>query len=146
METKTIGKEAGKAVKFFELKKRENGKEFYCNKENTPKWIRDMVMEAHDTIAPNDYVYDFIVDALYAFRVCETEEQAQERIEEIEPDMYNAELLAWVSNNLYFAEYVNDAVNEYGIKEFDLFKALQYGQQYQKQQIARVVLEALLAQ
>lgn len=145
--------EAKAILKGFKVSERvkagrdEAPQRFYHLKDNAPQCVKDLVYKAHkiDDVLPNDYIYEFIVEALQLFtesgavRMSELEED----INEIEPDVYNADLLRWVSDNLAFSAWVDEALSEYGAK--DLFQALQIGQQLQRQAIARSVLDSIIA-
>jgi len=111
----------------FELKTRDNGESFFYLKNDVSDEIVELVRECHFDILPNDTSYNLIV------RVIETLKDAIEYNEntelfdvEIEPDIYNNDLLRWISSNLYRAEFVDEAMTEYG--SANLFEALQTGQ------------------
>lgn len=147
-KTQTLSQLATQTLKHYEHQIRDTKKGFWSTKDNAPSWISDMNHKAHGDTLPNDYVYEFIVDALHLISQCETEEQMQDRINEIEADVYNGQLLAWVSDNLTFAEYVNEAVKEFGIynKDFDLYTVLAYGQKAHREEVAYSVLSSLKEQ
>lgn len=148
---KSISELASYVSSLFELRKRDNDTEFYTIKDNYQdsfykgqlEWVKDMVFKAHNDLLPNDYIYSFIVEALDVIAECETLKQAEEAPFEgyLEPDVYNGRLLAWVSDNLHFAWYVDNAMQEMDCK--DLFTALAYGQAECKKEVYFTVLEHL---
>ncbi|MFZ2886529.1 MAG: hypothetical protein WA021_01780 [Minisyncoccia bacterium] len=144
MNTKTdLQKLAKKVSEMFEIQYRlltPKEESFYCLKQKAPKWVKEMVQHAHGDMPPDDHKYDFIVEALNALADTDDWDEIQ-----LEPDVYNHDLLKWVSSNLTRAEYVNDAVTEFGLdtKDFDLFKVLGYGQYIEKQEVLSVVKDAL---
>lgn len=148
---KTIFELAEIMSKAFETRKRNDGKNFYCIKdeynihqENTEySWINNIIHDAHmvDDVMPNDYIYQFIRDAVDIISECETEEEIEERFFEIEADIYYADLFSWVSDNLNFSSYVDEAMQEFQLT--DLCSALQYGQQRHKEAIAFSVFNSL---
>lgn len=121
----TITQLAQEVLNNMELKTRDNGAEFYCLKNHDDyKWHVDLCREAHpDGIMPNDWVYATIYDSLQAIV-----EMDKENVEDIlgdaidngylEPDCYTSDLLNWVSDNLVFHSFCDDAIDEYGAKDF----------------------------
>ena len=136
----------------LEVRKRDNGEEFYYVKDEFDgydneeySWINDVIRTGHDNgeLLPNDCVYSIINDALSIICECETQEEAEERIySELEADIYNSNLLKWVASNLTFSYYVDEAMTEYGANT--LFDALSYGQKRFKEEIAFNVLNKLV--
>lgn len=81
------------------------GSGYLSLKDDAPGWVRDMVMDAHDGEAPNDWRYDRIVDIL-------------DVLYEFGPDgvvisdlcnVYTDDLLRWVADYLPRQGYVLDA-------------------------------------
>jgi hypothetical protein len=73
------------------------------------------------------------------------EDQARDALE---PDIYNADLLRWVSSHLERAGYVEDAADETGLnlKEAGgLFGLLQLGQKAEKDEILSQIVRAVEA-
>lgn len=138
----TIQDLANKMLEQFETKGREGGGTFQTLKDAAPDWMTDVCREAHDDFLPDDFIYSVIVDSLEALTNYDDESEARDSLE---PDIYNRDLLAWVSSNLHRAGYVNDAVSEgmVDLTSFDLFSALQAGQIQEKQVIFDGVVRAL---
>lgn len=144
--TKTIKELAQEVLNNMETKKRDNGDSFVCLKSHDTQWHVDLCQKAHNGIMPNDFVYDEIENSLY--RIIEAGGETAEEIREnvfdsnvIEPEIYNDELLRWVSSNLAMADYVDEALQE--LEPKGLFEALQYGNQQFKEEIFNSVLDSL---
>ena len=135
----------GKKSIFLQSHRGEKGS-FWHTSDEAPEWVKNLCHTAHkvDDVMPNDYVYEYIVDALDLIGEMEGADRLsefEESIFEIEGDIYNADLLQWVASNLSFSSYVDEAMNEYGAKEH--FNALQIGNALHKQAIARSVLDSI---
>lgn len=123
--------------------KEAGGQSYVYTADNAPKWFKDLVKKAHDIddVMPNDYIYQFIKDALYT--IAESSDP-QEAIYQIEPDCYNHDLLKWISDNLSFSSWVDEAIQDYSTtKDLTLFDALMRGQQKHREEIAQCVFDCL---
>ena len=145
-KTKTIQELAQEVLSNMETKTRDTGREFFCLKDHKIEWMVDLCRKAHDGTMPNDFVYDVIESSLYWIKDQEgaDAQSIREQIFEdnlIEPEIYNSELLEWVSSNLNFGEYVTEAMRDYNAKDF--WEALQYGNQRFKETIFNNVLDSL---
>lgn len=136
----TIQELARQYADLFVTKKRDNGDTYLCIEldDKNPE-LMDLIRNAHDGLMPDDYKYQFIHDALEAIALVEVEDDLNNI--DLEPDIYNCDLLKWVSSNLTRAAYVDDAIRDY---EYDgLFNALQNGQSYEKNEVLHSVLSSL---
>jgi hypothetical protein len=126
----------------FQLKKRDSGESFYSVKDDSKdkEWIQDMCHEAHGSMMPDDYKYQFIVDALNAIEEYDDENESRDSLE---ADVYTSNLTAWLASHLERMEYVNDAVNEYGMSDFNLIQAMQFGQMREMYEVFDSVLSSL---
>lgn len=145
---KNWAKVAKEALKYFKLGKREDETEYWHahNVPDEPEWIRELCYSAHkiDDVLPNDYIYEYIVNALELISEMDGAQsisEFEESIFEIEGLIYNHDLLKWVSSNLTFSRWVDEAMTEYGAKEH--FAALQLGNMLHQQAIARDVLDSI---
>ena len=133
---------AQEIVSYFTIKTRENGKTFICCVTNTPGYVSKLIMNCHDDTLPDNFKYKCI----YEFLLALSEDQHPEDIENyIEPDVYNSDLLAWLSSHAYRTDYVNRAVNEICNSmdgNFDIMKTIGQGQWLEKCEI----LHALIAE
>lgn len=138
---KTVQELAEKVRKNFVLNERDNGAQYWSYKGVTPAWVQEMCREAHNDMMPDDYKYQFIVDALASIA---DNEDADDARNSIEADIYTANLTAWLSSNLNRIEYVNQAGNDFGIGvNFDLVQLLQLGQVTEKTEIFESILNSL---
>lgn len=113
---------------------------FYKLKGYRPVWLREMVKKVHDDGQwfSDDFKYRTIVDVLDAL----SEGQGTEDLS-LEPDIYNSDLLDWLGSHLERAGYVDEATKEYGHSDQGIMGDIGQGQWYEKDQIARIVVEAL---
>lgn len=114
----------------FETRERENGTAFHCLGDNRPEWCQDIARECHGGMMPDDYRYQWLshgADSLADIPADEWEDQITE-IADGMVDVYNFNLLQWVSSNLSRIEYVDDAMENGLPRENDLISALQCGQ------------------
>lgn len=122
----------------LETRTRDNGDEFVTRKDSAPEWVQNVCQEAHDGMMPDDWRYGAIQALVANLSDNDSDEweNLQHGICDDNVDVYNAELLNWVSSNLTRAEYVSEAVEEMGVPEpFDLYKTLQYGQYREMEEV-----------
>lgn len=147
LNMKTIATKAQFYRSFFERKvvptDRNKDGFIWINKDHENSEVTELCHTAHGETLPDDFIYSVIVDALDIFGECETEEQAQERIYEIEPDVYTSDLTAWLNSSNNRVYYLTQALEELEIK--DGFQALAAAQQLEKQEIATAVLNYIIA-
>lgn len=113
--------------KAFEGGKRDNGDEFRKLKQDSPDWMQAVVRNAHGDMLPDDFRYRFIESAVDHFAEEDSDpDDYGEGVDSAVP-VYNATRLQWIASNLRRANYVDDAVSEFGMEDFNLFQALGYG-------------------
>jgi hypothetical protein len=145
---KTIAEKAQYYRSFFERKEvpesRNSAGFIWINKDHNNEEVKALCFAAHNNgeTLPDDFIYSMIVDALDIFSECETEENAQDRIYIIEPDIYTSELTAWLSSSNNRVYYLTQALEEFEPK--DGFQALAIAQQLEKQEIANSVLDYII--
>ncbi len=109
-----------------------------------PKWITSMIKNAHmagfgvqeDTPLPDDYIYQWIYNALDAYSEADDPEDIT-----IEADIYNYELLDWVGSHLHRWADVDEAMGQGHYHSLsDLFSELQVNEKYH---VYRTVLDSL---
>jgi hypothetical protein len=126
----------------FELKTRDNGDSYFCTKNDASNEIVELVRECHFDMLTNDTSYSLIVRVIETLKdSLEYDENTELYDVEIETDVYNADLLTWVSSNLQRAEFVDEAMTEYG--SVTLFEALQTGQYLELDAIKTKVINYL---
>lgn len=131
---------------YFESRQRgtpkpgEDPEMFWTMKSYRPVWVREMVYRVHDDghFSPDDFKYRTIMDVLDAI----AEGQGTEDLN-LEPDIYNSDLLDWLGSHLERAGYVDEATKEYGHGDQGIMGDIGQGQWYEKDQIARIVVETL---
>jgi hypothetical protein len=125
MDIKSLATEA---YKWFTVKTRDNGEQHVCLKDDHPEWVKSAVYEAHDSMLPDDYKFEY---AMMAFEHLAESGEA----DDFEPsvDVYNARLLKWVSSHLERSAYVDQAMEEYGSKTH--FDALMAGQDIEQREV-----------
>lgn len=108
----------------FELKTRNNNETFYCTKNNTNDDIVDLVRECHFDMLPNDTSYNLIVRVIDTLRDA-AEHNNIKNIDELQDvtiddsiDVYNSDLLKWVSSNLQRAEFVDEGMELFEGRDF----------------------------
>ena len=141
MKTKQITdiqKKAQEFLNWFEPKTRDSGETFLTMKDGHPEIVQDMVRKTHCGMLPDDYKYDYVVDALEAILAYDNPDDITN---EMEADPYNSDLLKWLGSNLSRAEYVERGVEEFGINPnpFDLFRVIGVGQYLEKVEVFNIV-------
>lgn len=135
---------AKEALQYYKLKTvTRDGQEttIWTHTDDAPEWVRKMTMKAHEGMLPDDWKFRFVVEALEAIAYSE-EGYEDEAITELEADVYNHELLDWVSSSSIRMKYVDKAV-EATEWPGSLAYALALGQVDEKQEVCWIVLECL---
>lgn len=139
-DTADIKAKAAEMSRWLEYRTRDDGEKFVTFKESVPQWVKDIVFAAHDDMLINDYSYEYANDALEAIAETDTRDDAQEYMDN-RTEIHNAELIKWLASNLGRAEYVNEAVENYGYK--DLYSALQFGMMLERSKVLDIVWDGL---
>lgn len=137
---KTVQSVAEEMLKNMEQKERTNGDKFYCNIKEI-EWQKDIIRKAHGDSLPDDYIYEFINDALCVLNDCE-EGKEEESIYEIEADSYTSDLTAWLHSSNDRVYYLTEVMEE-GLSIMDGFQLLSAAQQKEKQEVAFAVLNGI---
>lgn len=135
---KTIQELAQEYLQFFETKNGENGILTYTWKDGSPQELKDLIREAHGDMMPEDYKYAWVVDSLQII--------ADDRDEEsIEADIYNRDLLNWLSSHLDRPGYCDQYAEEFGVdsNNFSIINVISGGQYMEKMEVYRSVLNSL---
>jgi len=141
---KTLQEKASTMLNQFEQKTRDaDNRKFYCLKDDAKNHdlYQDICHDAHNDMTPDDYKYDFIIEALELFAELECEEDAQDSIYEIEANCYTSELTAWLNSHNSRVYYLTEALEEFECK--DGFQALAIAQQKEKIEVASSILNSL---
>lgn len=135
---------AKKVDRFFEVRKRRDDdekSEFVTLKDNAPEWLSELVHTAHGDMGPDDHRYEFISQAIDAIA-----EGSPGDLDgpEIEPDIYNHDLLAWLSSRNDRASYVDEAIEEYGQhSDMGIMGDIGIGQLREREEVYHSVLQSL---
>ena len=119
---KKVQELAKRIYNLAEQKTRDNKEEFwvidYYDHADKDK-IQDILFKAHDDMLPDDYKYEFIVDALCA--ICDIDAQEYDTeddfrdqlLEQVEADICNGSLLKWLASNLQRIGYCDEYLSEF---------------------------------
>jgi len=135
-----IQKLAEEYCKMFKEKKKGDGTDYICLKEDAPSELRDLVQNAHGNSFPDDFIYEQILICLCMIAEAEDEEELEEP--SIEADIYNRDLLNWLSSSLTRHNYVDLAVRDYG-HGLSIIDDIMAGQVQEKTDIYFNVLDSL---
>jgi len=141
--TKTIQSLAKQLYSHTETKIRDSGEEFITLSEDAPDWAIDIVRAAHGEFLPDDWRYNFIAESCQT--IIEYEDDLDSGRESLQPDVYNGELLKWLSSNLLRPSYVDEAVSEYSVttKDFSIMQVIAWGQLKEKEEVFTQLFLAL---
>ncbi len=125
-------------------------------RDGAPDWMIEIVREGHGGMMPNDESYNMIlavaneIDDLLRenpdLTADDLNDARHERIDSLIP-VYNTDRTAWLASHLDRAEYVNEAMREYGIgDEPDIFDLIALGIECELRNIWAAVERGLTAQ
>lgn len=138
----TIQELADYARGFFETftrgEKKPDSEIFYSMKNERPHWIKAMVYAAHNDKSPDDFTYATIVEVLDAI----AEGQAPDELN-LEADVYNHDLIAWLASHGHRPAYVDEAVEELGHSGQGILGDIGSGQYWEKREVGDFVTSAL---
>lgn len=130
-------------VNSFQVKTRNICDTFYCVKDRAPCYISDLCHYAHDGMMPDDYKYQYIVEALEYIND-NLDPFGDDSLDEIdvydacEPDYMNHDLLKWLSSNLERMEYVDQVLA--GMETPTLSTALMMAQSEERAEVMQAVI------
>lgn len=139
----------------FEGDTRSDGSLFRKLRKESPEWMRSAVQAAHGDMLPDDWRYamiarvvDAIADAVEEDAVeegfqsdDEIRDAVAERLDDLVP-VYNTDRSAWLASYLNRADYVDEAVKEYGWLG-DIFTAIGYGMLREYEEVFGMLWDAL---
>jgi hypothetical protein len=117
---------ATKYLMSFTAKKRENGDTFNCLKDEVEdESLVELIRDAHNVMIPDDYKYEYILDAL---RIISDAEDYTDSHTEIESDCNNYDLAKWLASNNVRYEYCDQYIEEMHDcrSMFELMQSAQY--------------------
>jgi len=110
-----------------------------------------LCLEAHtdpdgDQILPNDWTYEYIVDALGIISGQSADAELDDILEaeyEIEGEIYTSNLTRWYASHSYRHAYTDAACAEFGESNLDTNERITLGNRYEQQFIFRSVLKSV---
>ena len=136
----------------FTLEKRPDGSEYWTANRCAPEWIGELVRTGHGGtgpggMLPEDYRYQFIVEALDALEEAEDPDEARDGYEY---EHRNYQLALWLGSHGRRFEYCDDWASEYGYElnnaeGGDTVGLLQGGQLYERLEVLDLVRGSLEA-
>lgn len=133
---KTVQQIALEYSNMFKTKTRANGETFFVVDECQP--LMNIIQKVNGEIFPDDYKYEFVYEALLNISEAHDIYEIQ-----CEPNIYNNELLEWLSSHASRIEYVNETVEELGHSEDGLIGDISIGQWAEKNEVLTIVLSEL---
>ncbi len=132
---KTPQQAAREFLEFFEVRTTENG-ETWRPVEGAPPELKRLVRNAHGDYMPDDYRYNFIMEALRLVAECEDVETIK-----MIPDNEPSRLTGWLHSKINRLRYMTIAMIEYDPKDsLHLLKTAQY---IERQEVLEAVIDAL---
>ena len=111
-------------------------------KDNSPSWMTNIIHTAHGNMFPDDYRYDYTMDAVGL--IADNDEDSLDDLKyEIEADIYTSSLLAWLASHSSRTGYVDEAVESMGHSDMGIIGDIMMGQVTERQEIFDSVLESL---
>ena len=89
----------------FSLETRDNGSEYWRRNPCAPDWITELCHTAHGDMLPEDYRYQFIVEALDALEEAEDPDEARDGYEY---EHRNYQLALWLASHGHRFSYCDD--------------------------------------
>lgn len=135
----TIQELANKYSEWFETAKRKDDTDFIRLRTEDEN-IKNLIYDAHDGMLPDDFKYQFIHEALEAIAECSDPNDIQ-----LESDVYNSDLLKWVSSHLTRSSYADETVENWKYTSFfQVLAAAQYEEKREVLSSVRFSLEKIL--
>jgi hypothetical protein len=139
MYTVDVTEIAEKARSFFTLQTRKDGSKFWSAPDK-PEWVQSMCRDAHNGMFPDDYKYEYIVDALDYLS------DPSNDPDEYNPDadVYTKDLTDWLGSHADRPGYVDQA-REDGliVADTDTVTQLAIGQIEERREVFGEVLAYL---
>lgn len=135
-----IGELATYALTFFERLPRREGEMIWHLKERYPTWVQEMVYKAHENMGADDYKYEFVVKTLDELSEGADPEEGKDNLE---ADIYTADLLQWLGSHLERTGFVDEIVEQIGHSQSGIVGDIMYGQIQEKHQVWDSVVQSL---
>ncbi len=137
----TIQELAMEWLDWFEEIKRDDETISYCCKTEAPVELHELIREVHGDMLPDDYKYEFIVDALEMIADYDGDD-IEELAYDIEADYYDNDLLNWLNSHSIRSWYVDEAVKDVGHGD-GIMQDIALGQVAEKREVFDIVFNAL---
>jgi len=133
----------------FQTKIRDNEEKsvYLCLADDAAQEVKDLVYIIHENgdIVPDDYKYQFIVDALHLLKEAEepeffAEEDLEELEERLEADTSIHQLFSWASSHACRQQYLDNSLE---LQPNNFFNLLSYAQLSEKREVLRLVFNYL---
>lgn len=124
----------------FETKKRDSGVEFVVLKDDSPKWMTDVIHAVHGDKLPDDTTYGFIEQCATA--IADSTDDPQDAIYSIEPNVYTNNLTGWLHARADHVYYLTEVLEECGEVK-DGFTLLAMAQAKHIQEVGNALLSEL---
>jgi len=134
MTARTTRLIASEARSWFERATRDDSVVYYRKDPAAPEWVTDLALHAHGDMLPDDWRYEFIVEALDALAETEDPDEIQ-----LEADVYNTRLIAWLGSHSHRAGYCDEAREEFSSGSDGIIDQIMLGQYAEKQEVLGIV-------
>jgi hypothetical protein len=134
----TVQSLAKEALECFETAKRQpSGEEFYRIKDGSPDWVQELCQDAHGSMLPDDWRYQFIQESLCVLADTDDVNHDDTRLE---ADIFNYQLTAWLGSHGDRPGYVDEACDDYGAEaDHGIMYRIARGQEYEKNEVLGLV-------
>lgn len=113
-------------------------------KDDAPPELSNLVYKAHDGMLPDNYRYQFILDALGYIANAEDNEDIEDVIYSVSVDSYANEVYDWLTSHAYREGYVDQYFEEYGYsKSMKLADYVLAGMHLELEEVVNIVLDGL---
>ena len=133
----TIQEKAAEIRRMFTEKTRNDGSKYWST-DSEDEAIRAMCHEAHGEMLPDDWKYRCIVDALDLIADADDVDDVT-----IEPDVYTADLTAWLASHNGRVDYLTRVLEEFGTT--DGIGAIAMAQAFEREEVYFSVLSSIRA-
>lgn len=119
---------------------RDNGDAYIFLSPGAPEWMGNLVHAAHSDMLPDDYRYEFIVEALNAIIEYDDTDEARDSLE---ADIYTSDLTGWLHSRNDRINFVDESRSEWGADAGGIIEDMQRGQLFEKYEVFGSVLQSL---
>lgn len=129
---------------FHTFKRNENDRILWRTQDDTPEWVTELCHTAHGDMLPDDWRYEFIVDALDAITETDRDDtEADQADEHLNEYVYTSGLTAWLGSRADRYGYCDEAMAERGTEFTGTIELLQIGIYAEQSEVLYAVKSAL---